>query len=141
MKKGKRIGTVVPVSGDHISGDETIQRPNPPQPCGGAERMPDVLAVAHCTFEAGMCYLFFGDDSPEGWASAPLWAIFDRQEEGRILLEVSTSDLLTFRRWTPLAAEYAYARRMTCAEIRDFCFNLGYAAARSEPLSVSCRLN
>lgn len=87
-----------------------------------------VHSVGNYPFEVGMCYLFFTDAHGRSFSDA-LWGIFDRRVNELVLLEVASSDLRTFGNWTELSARYRFVRCMTAAEMRDFCYNLGFAEA------------
>lgn len=95
-------------------------------------RMSTVTSAVHSVenypFEAGMCYLFFTDARGRSLSDA-LWGIFDRRMNEQVLLEVASSDLRMFGNWTELPARYRFVRCMMAAEMRDFCYNLGFAEA------------
>ena len=65
--------------------------------------------------------------------------IFDRREQGRIWLEVATTDIRRFCYDKMLPPEYVYVREANRAEIFAFGFNYGYAESlRKMGIRLGC---
>lgn len=71
----------------------------------------------------GELYLFHSSDLRCPSISS-LWGVFDTVVDRLILLELSTEDLQEFRLWRPLPEKFAYARRATRSELRDYVSDL-----------------
>lgn len=85
---------------------------------------PDRVACATC--RVGELYLFHRTD-PHCPPATSLWGVFDRDDDERLHLESSSSDLHSFRRWHTLPEAYRYRRLATREELRDYTWSLACA--------------
>lgn len=84
---------------------------------------PPAVPVQRLAFIPGELYLFHPTD-PACPAEESLWGVFDKTENGTILLESSSHDLKYFRVWHPLTDEYRFARLASRDELRDYAMKL-----------------
>lgn len=71
----------------------------------------------------GDLYLF-GDNT----GRESLWGIFDKRDtEGRIVLEVASTDFVHFTRNVTVPVQLSFVRPATRSELRDFAYNMGYS--------------
>lgn len=84
---------------------------------------PPAVPVQRLAFIPGELYLFHPSDYACP-AEESLWGVFDKTENGTILLESSSHDLKYFRVWHPLTDEYRFARLASRDELRDYAMKL-----------------
>lgn len=88
------------------------------------------MAIQDFRFVPGELYLF----SPDPRRHDPnrcLWGIFDKFENGNVVLEVMTDGLARFYKDACVPPEYAFVRRATRNELKDFYFNYGHRSGRT----------
>lgn len=90
---------------------------------------PKLMIFDPHSFQSGEVYLFH-TTKPHCPAISSLWGVVSSAENGTILLESGTLDLLTFTHWQPLDPRYRYWRRASRAELRDYISNLIYHETR-----------
>ncbi|MDO5385497.1 MAG: hypothetical protein Q4F08_11630, partial [Rikenellaceae bacterium] len=59
------------------------------------------------------------------------WGIFDKLENGNVVLEVMTDGLTRFYRDACVPPEYVSVRRATRNELKDFYFSYGHRSGRT----------
>ena len=88
------------------------------------------MTIEECNFRAGEVYLFHSAD-PDCPSEDSLWGMFDKCEDGEILLESMTCDLHRFVLRQPLPAVYRYCRLATRTELVDYMTDMAFASART----------
>ncbi|NBJ06763.1 hypothetical protein D1647_11325 [Alistipes sp. Z76] len=85
------------------------------------------MNIEECKFVDGEVYLFHPAD-PSCPSEDSLWGMFDKREDGEILLESMTCDLRRFVMRQPLPAVYRYCRLATRKELVDYMTDIAFAS-------------
>lgn len=88
------------------------------------------MKVEERNFKIGELYVFTTAENPQPSALPAIFGIYDTTRDGRIVLEVASTDMCAFQLRLELPPEYKYARRSTRDELRLFSFNHGFYCAK-----------
>ena len=88
------------------------------------------MAIQDFHFVPGELYLFSLDPRRHD-PDRCLWGIFDKLENGNVVLEVMTGGLTRFYRDACVRREYVSVRRATRKELKDFYFSYGHRSGRT----------
>ena len=88
------------------------------------------MAIQDFHFVPGELYLFSLDPRHHD-PDRCLWGIFDKLENGNVVLEVMTDGLTRFYRDACVPPEYVSVRRATRNELKDLYFSYGHRSGRT----------
>lgn len=88
------------------------------------------MTIQDFHFVPGELYLFSLDPRRHD-PDRCLWGIFDKLENGNVVLEVMTDGLTRFYRDACVPPEYVSVRRATRNELKDFYFSYGHRSGRT----------
>ncbi len=88
------------------------------------------MKVEERNFNIGELYVFTTAEKPQSSSQPAIFGIYDTTRDGRIVLEVASTDMRTFQLQLELPPEYKYARRSSRDELRLFSFNHGFYCAK-----------
>ena len=88
------------------------------------------MAIQDFHFVPGELYLFSLDPRRHD-PDRCLWGIFDKLENGNVVLEVMTDGLTRFYRDACVPPKYVSVRRSTPNELKDVYFSYGHRSGRT----------